>query len=190
MPTLMPDEIAAMPYYQSVHTGQEIDAGITTILNVDIEKLVEQARDYAVSAQNSADKAAEIASRAAEIEGDCQDWAEEAQKYAEAAEEASKRNPYIGTNGNWYVWDTDYGGFKDSNTHAQGERGEQGTVGPRGPQGIQGPEGPAGPAGVAVATDGAYAFHVNEAGYLILSYTGSVAPNFSINSQGFLILTL
>ena len=72
-----------------------------------------------------------------------------------------------------------------------GAKGEQGTVGPQGPQGVQGPQGPQGPAGAAVATDGAYAFHVDGNGHLILSYTGQTAPAFSIDqATGHLILTL
>lgn len=71
-----------------------------------------------------------------------------------------------------------------------GPQGDQGEVGPAGPQGIQGPQGPQGPAGVAVDTAGSYAFHVNDEGHLILSYTGNEAPNFSIKENGHLVLTL
>lgn len=72
-------------------------------------------------------------------------------------------------------------------------RGEQGKTGPEGKQGKPGPEGPAGPAGrdaAVVEAAGQYAFHVNEAGHLILTYTGDAAPNFSINDAGHLILNL
>lgn len=71
-----------------------------------------------------------------------------------------------------------------------GPQGKQGATGPKGAQGVQGPTGPQGPAGVTVSTSGAYAFHVNEQGHLILSYTGNDVPNFSIKSNGHLILTL
>ena len=37
---------------------------------------------------------------------------------------------------------------------------------------------------------GPVAFSVNEAGHLILHYTGDDAPNYTINSDGHLILTL
>lgn len=62
--------------------------------------------------------------------------------------------------------------------------------GPQGPQGLQGKQGPTGPAGkngVAVATEGNYAFNINSSGHLILVYSGSVAPGFSIDSNGHLI---
>lgn len=71
-----------------------------------------------------------------------------------------------------------------------GPQGLQGPVGPRGPQGIQGPQGPEGPAGVTVPASGLYAFHVDENGDLILSYTGGDAPDFRIDDNGDLILTI
>ena len=42
----------------------------------------------------------------------------------------------------------------------------------------------------SVSNSGPVAFSVNEAGHLILHYTGDDAPNYSINSDGHLILTL
>lgn len=49
--------------------------------------------------------------------------------------------PYIGSNGNWYVEDTDTG------VKAQGPQGEQGPVGPSGATGAQGLRGPKGETG-------------------------------------------
>ncbi len=72
-------------------------------------------------------------------------------------------------------------------------RGAQGNPGPEGKQGKNGADGPAGPAGkdaAVVAADGQYAFQVNSAGHLILTYTGDTAPNFFINDDGHLILTI
>ena len=60
---------------------------------------------------------------------------------------------------------------------------------PRGRQGRQGPPGPRGIDGVAVAASGVFAFNVNEDGDLILSYSGSDIPNFSINDKGELVWT-
>ena len=64
--------------------------------------------------------------------------------------------PTIGTNGNWYLGETDTGkpsrgekGDKGDkgNPGAKGEPGETGPQGPTGPQGETGPQGPTGPAG-------------------------------------------
>ena len=43
--------------------------------------------------------------------------------------------PHIGSNGNWFIGNT------DTNIHAQGEKGEQGQKGDKGDQGIQGIQG-------------------------------------------------
>ena len=69
-----------------------------------------------------------------------------------------------------------------------GPQGVQGERGPEGPAGPQGPEGPRGIDGVAVATDGAYAFNVDEDGNLVLYYTGQTAPDFEILEDGMLVL--
>ena len=61
--------------------------------------------------------------------------------------------PYIGANGNWFVWNANGHKFVDSGQPARGAQGPQGTQGPqglqgeRGPQGEQGPAGPTGPQG-------------------------------------------
>lgn len=55
-------------------------------------------------------------------------------------------------------------------------------------KGERGARGPQGMSGVAMAAKGFYAFNVNAAGHLILSYTGDTAPDFSINADGHLYL--
>ena len=72
----------------------------------------------------------------------------------------------------------------------QGPKGEQGETGPRGEQGVQGPEGPQGIAGVAVQTAGYVAFNVDADGHLWCTYTGDEQPDYSINEDGHLILTI
>lgn len=76
----------------------------------------------------------------------------------------------------------------------QGEAGPQGNIGPQGPQGIQGPQGPEGPrgtSGVAVSASGVFAFNVNDAGHLILSYAdGDSPPDARIGEDGHLYFTI
>ncbi len=69
-----------------------------------------------------------------------------------------------------------------------GQQGPQGERGPEGPAGPQGPEGPRGIDGVAVSTEGAYAFNVDEDGNLVLYYTGQTAPDFELLEDGTLAL--
>lgn len=66
-------------------------------------------------------------------------------------------------------------------------QGLQGAVGPRGEQGVEGPPGLQGPAGVVAEMMGLYAFHVNEAGHLILTYDDSTTPpSFELREDGHL----
>ena len=117
----------------------------------------------------------------------------QAKEHAYKAQQYSGKPPII-ENGNWNTWNADTQNYIDTGFPARGEKGEQGIQGETGPQGAQGVQGPKGEQGergingVAVATDGHYAFNVNENGHLILSYTGSQQPNFSINENGHLIL--
>lgn len=77
----------------------------------------------------------------------------------------------------------------------RGDRGEQGIQGPAGPQGIRGPKGDTGTA-VAVETAGMFYFSVDNNsesetfGHLFLTYSGTEAPDFSINNDGHLIWTI
>lgn len=68
--------------------------------------------------------------------------------------------------------------------------GKQGATGPQGADGVQGPPGRDGINGVAVPEAGQYAFNVDERGHLILSYTGTSAPDFSIREDGHLYLNI
>lgn len=88
------------------------------------------------------------------------------------------KTPHIGKNGNWWLGETDTG---VTAAGADGQNGLQGPPGEKGEPGIN---------GVAVATTGTYAFNVDENGHLIVMYTGDIAPDFSINSDGHLILNI
>ena len=94
--------------------------------------------------------------------------AEEAAQSAEKAESALSRQPVIGENGNWWIWDAEsesyqdtgvysggdapyigenknwYIGDEDTGVRAEGSPGPQGPAGPEGPQGEPGPQGPKG----------------------------------------------
>lgn len=65
---------------------------------------------------------------------------EDAQEAAEEAEAWSAHAPYIGANGNWYVYDAVQEQFVDTGVQAEG------------PQGDEGPQGPAGPTGNGIAS--------------------------------------
>ena len=79
-----------------------------------------------------------------------EDYIAAMQRIGSAVQEAERHAPYIGENGNWWLWDTETQQFADSGLPARGETGApgpQGVQGPPGPQGSQGPQGPQGPQG-------------------------------------------
>lgn len=75
---------------------------------------------------------------------------EEAREILEETKAVAVKTPYVGDNGNWYVWDTATGAFNDSgepSRGATGPQGPQGDPGPRGETGATGPQGEAGATG-------------------------------------------
>lgn len=49
---------------------------------------------------------------------------EEAREILEKTKEVAVKTPYVGENGNWYVWDTATGAFKDSGEPSKGDKGD------------------------------------------------------------------
>lgn len=78
---------------------------------------------------------------------DAQAAAAAANEAAEKATQAAGRNPYIGDNDHWYVWDAEEGEFVDTGISAIGPQGSTGPAGPQGPKGDTGETGPKGDKG-------------------------------------------
>lgn len=108
------------------------------------------ASGYATSASNSATSAntsAQSASASASdalgykdtavgAASDAQGYANDAERYASAASASADaaaavavRTPYVGENGNWFVWDAEENDFVDSGEKAQGDKGDTGNTG-------------------------------------------------------------
>lgn len=49
---------------------------------------------------------------------------EEAREILKKTKEVAVKTPYVGDNGNWYVWDTATGAFKDSGEPSRGDKGD------------------------------------------------------------------
>lgn len=49
---------------------------------------------------------------------------EEAREILKETKEVAVKTPYVGENGNWYVWDTSTGAFKDSGKPSKGGKGD------------------------------------------------------------------
>lgn len=136
------------------------------------------AKNQSVSAKNAAELAQSEAETARDLANNAK--SDTADIFAQT-KEIAVRTPYVGTNGNWYVWNRTSGAFEDSGTKAKGDKGDTGATGAKGDTGAQGNN------GVAVSASGIFAFNVNSAGHLILSYQGNEAPDFTVNEEGHLI---
>lgn len=153
---------------------------------------VSQYVEAAQEAANNAQQAASAVGTSAREAAASASAAQIAKKGAEAAREAIE-NMEVSANtlppgNNATVSKTSVSGVV--NLRFGIPKGNQGDVGPEGKQGIQGPPGKDGINGVSVPEAGQYAFNVDERGHLILSYTGSTAPNFSIEENGHLYLNI
>lgn len=139
------------------------------------------AEAYVQAAARDAEAAKKSASAAAESQRQAKEHAGSAETARQAIEDMTVTSDTLPSGSEATATKTAVGG--SFNIHFGIPRGEQGATGPKGEQGIQGPEGPQGINGVAVASEGFYAFNVNDEGHLILSYTGGEAPDFSIHED-------
>ena len=114
------------------------------------------------------DEYQQFVNQVAQAAKDAQNSADEAAQSAEKAESALPKQPIIGENGNWWIWDVQsdnyqdsgvysggdapyiganknwYVGDRDTGVRAEGSPGPQGPAGPTGPQGEEGSQGPKG----------------------------------------------
>ena len=102
------------------------------------------------------------------------------------ATEAAGKAPYVGGNGNWWVWDAAHNEYVDSGVYAvgpQGPQGPQGIQGIQGPTGAQGPKGDKGDTGDCIypvfnvtadmhltSDEGVDRMNIDENGHLIVNY--------------------
>ncbi len=78
----------------------------------------------------------------------------QAQEILAECRQVAVKTPYVGDNGNWYVWDTSTGAYKDSGESAKGDKGDKGDTGAKGDTGSTGAQGPKGEKGDTGATGG------------------------------------
>lgn len=139
-----------------------------------------QAAGSAFNASTSASNAATSATQAADSASAASSSAVSANASAQSAKQYSGKPPVIQA-GTWWTWNNANYRYENTGSPAQGPQGNPGSQGPAGPQGIH---------GAAVSADGIYAFNIDGNGHLILSYTGSDAPDFVLDANGHLILTI
>ena len=115
---------------------------------------------------------------------------------AEAANAAAGHAPYIGQNGNWWIWDAAAGEYTDSETSATGPQGPAGQDGADGQDGTDGRDGADGQNGAdgRDGVDGGIlypSFHIDAAMHLQMSDAGTDANRrFAVNDAGHFIMTI
>ncbi len=172
-------------------TGAQWKAYAKDAAQQDVDRAVQAAEDASASVREAAGYAGQ-AGQHAEAAGAAKSGAELARDEAGAARQAiedmSVSAGSLPAGSEATVVKTAAGG--SVNLRFGIPRGEQGKPGPPGADGIQGPPGKDGINGVAVPEAGQYAFNVDERGHLMLSYTGSEAPDFEIREDGHLYLNI
>lgn len=84
--------------------------------------------DY-VFTPHEQETATDIISKANKSAEDAEQSAKTASEILEKTEEISVSTPYIGENGNWFIYDAEKGGYIDSGSRAKGDQGIQGEKG-------------------------------------------------------------
>lgn len=109
----------------------------------------EQILSAGAAAIAAADRAEDALGKAPYVgeNGDWFLWDAAAEQYADTGRYSGGTAPYIGTNGNWYVGQEDTGVSASGPAGPQGQRGEAGPAGPQGIPGVQGIPGETGPRG-------------------------------------------
>lgn len=101
----------------------------------------------------------------------------QAKAEADRAEEATGKTPYVGENGNWFVWNSTTRAFVDSGVPAQGDPGEKGEKGDPGQDGV-----------LTSLGSGVFAMGISEDGHLLVAVNEQdAAPPLEINAEGHLI---
>lgn len=88
------------------------------------------------------------------------------------------KTPYVGDNGNWYVWDTTTGAYKDSGESAKGDKGDQGDPGAKGDPGDPGT-----PGSPATVTGSATVFQASASGTSVPTGEWSAVPPAVVAGQ-------
>lgn len=121
------DRIATVNFVLSVEKAALSD---DTVISETQLPLIEQAAELAQEIDGIAQQVHDDADRAETAAGNAELWA--------------SRMPYIGANGDWYIFNTTTEAYEDTQVSATGPEGPQGPTGATGATGPQGPTGPTG----------------------------------------------
>lgn len=169
-------KVAESNWNETEEVNQDVPASQAEQLQRQIDAILDDIQDARSAAGEAASSASSAAGSASQAKNSAAAAAKSSSAAATSAANAANsivRTPYIGSNKNWYVWNSTENKYVDTGVYAVGADGMNGRD------------------GASIVADGLFGFDVDaDSGELRLFYTGDTPPNFSISTDGYLIYTL
>lgn len=169
-------KVAESNWNEAEEVNQDVPASQAEQLQSQIDLILDDIQDARSAAGEAASSASSAAGSASQAKNSAAAAAKSSSAAATSAANAANsivRTPYIGSNKNWYVWNSTENKYVDTGVYAVGADGMNGRD------------------GASIVADGLFGFDVDgDTGELRLFYTGDTPPNFSISADGHLIYTL
>lgn len=169
-------KVAESNWNETEEVNQDVPASQAEQLQSQIDAILDDIQDARSAAGEAASSASSAAGSASQAKNSAAAAAKSSSAAAASAANAANsivRTPYIGSNKNWYVWNSTENKYVDTGVYAVGADGLNGRD------------------GASIVADGLYGFDVDaDTGELRLFYTGDTPPSFSLSADGHLIYTL
>lgn len=163
-------KVAESNWNETEEVNQDVPASQAEQLQSQIDAILDNIQDARSAAGEAASSASSAAGSASQAKNSAAAAAKSSSAAAASAANAANsivRTPYIGSNKNWYVWDSKENKYVDTGVYAVGADGS------------------------TIVVDGLFGFDVDpDTGQLRLYYTGDTPPDFEIDADGHLIYKL
>nr|DAL55352.1 MAG TPA_asm: hypothetical protein [Caudoviricetes sp.] len=163
-------KVAESNWNETEEVNQDVPASQAEQLQSQIDAILDNIQDARSAAGEAASSASSAAGSASQAKNSAAAAAKSSSAAAASAANAANsivRTPYIGSNKNWYVWNSKGNKYVDTGVYAVGADG------------------------ATMPASGLFGFDVDlESGQLRLYYTGDTPPDFSLDADGHLIYKL
>lgn len=163
-------KVAESNWNETEEVNQDVPASQAEQLQSQIDAILDNIQDARSAAGEAASSASSAAGSASQAKNSAAAAANSSSAAAASAANAANsivRTPYIGSNKNWYVWNSKENKYVDTGVYAVGADG------------------------ATMPAAGLFGFDVDpDSGQLRLYYTGDTPPDFSIDADGHLIYKL
>lgn len=169
-------KVAESNWNETEEVNQDVPASQAEQLQSQIDEILDDIQDARSAAGEAASSASSAAGSASQAKNSAAAAAKSSSAAAASAANAANsivKTPYIGSNKNWYVWNSTENKYVDTGVYAVGADGLNGRD------------------GASIVADGLFGFDVDaDTGQLQLYYTGDTPPDFSIDADGHLLYKL